>query len=231
MSLDTTPQLSTSPPATAAKASSLQDAFFLSAEPWLIQSMQRSHSDQVLEREILISMGLQPTSQHDRRLSQLPSLSLGAYVYTPLVFVAWANPAWYSGPGSNEKRQAVIGSLLMQAVAGNPLAFQLVQHWIVSRPPRSLWQTWVRCASAEATDPASAEATNQAAAQASSAPEEFADRTTGAINQEIHQAILDQCHQLAQSTTNLSIDNTQLKSQQRMLRTIEETLGANHCVK
>ena len=212
MPLETTPLRLTPQPLTACEESSLQAAFFISAEPWLVQSIQRSHKDQVLEREILISMGLQTPPDSDSRRSPLPSLTLGAYLYTPLVFVAWANPAWYSVLGSNEKRQAMIGSLLMQAVAGNPLAFQLIQHWTVSRPPRTLWQNWVRCATKK--------------------PDREPSAMTPGINREmtpsIHRAILEQCEQLAQSTTNLSINKTQLKSQQRMLRTIAETLNSDH---
>lgn len=126
------------------RGQALENEYFQRVDQELLKNLrQASERAQRLE-ELSKATGLNDSQVCEHLLDVgIDATNIAALTLTPIVFVAWA-----SGSVSSEEREGVISAALCRGVNSNPLAFQLLEQWLQTRPRRELWQIWKEYAAA-----------------------------------------------------------------------------------
>ena len=128
----------TNPDVLHQRGKALEDQYFHNVDAELIQQMQRNRERQHELEELSNLSGLTDSELLVQLIDAgIRCVDFAAFLLTPLVFVAWAD-----GNVTPDERQAVIRAALVRGLNNDPDAFRLVQHWLVEKPDRNLWDLW-----------------------------------------------------------------------------------------
>ncbi|MCO8121893.1 hypothetical protein NHH03_09110 [Stieleria sp. TO1_6] len=120
------------------RGQALEDAYFQRVDQELLQKLRDADARSEKLQELAQATGLRDDQVANHLLDAgINVTNIAALTLTPLVFVAWA-----SGSVTEQERQTVISEALRRGVNSNPLAFQLLQQWLQTRPSPDLWTAW-----------------------------------------------------------------------------------------
>lgn len=126
------------------RGQALENEYFQRVDQELLRKLREAGQRENRLEELAKATGLHDDEVGAHLLSAgIDASNVAALTLTPIVFVAWA-----SGTVSPEERQGVISAALRRGVGSNPLAFQLLEQWLETRPPRDLWNLWKEYAAA-----------------------------------------------------------------------------------
>lgn len=178
------------------RGQALEDEYFQRVDQELLRKLRETEQQTTQLAELAKATGLHDDEVGQHLLSAgIDASNVAALTLTPIVFVAWA-----SGTVSSEERQGVISAALRRGVCSNPLAFQLLEQWLETRPPRDLWALWKEYAHAihHALPPATAN--------------------------KLRARLLAQCETVAMASGGVLGVNKICPSEQRVLEEVKSTL-------
>ncbi len=126
------------------RGQALENEYFRKVDQELLEKIRGSQERDEQLKELATATGINDPEVIGHLIDAgINPTNVAALTLTPIVFVAWA-----SGSVSAEERQGVLSAALRRGVNSNPLAFQLLEQWLQSRPPRELWALWKEYATA-----------------------------------------------------------------------------------
>lgn len=126
------------------RGQALENEYFQRVDQVLLRKLRETGARAARLEELAKATGLHDDEVCEHLLDAgIDASNVAALTLTPIIFIAWA-----SGTVSPEERQGVISAALRRGVSSNPLAFQLLEQWLETRPPRELWGLWKEYASA-----------------------------------------------------------------------------------
>lgn len=120
------------------RGKALEEAFFYRMDQELIELLRKS-----LQRDEKIRLFASATGIRDRK--RLESLvdsgfelsTLTAFIWVPLVFVAWAD-----GNADELERNAIFDVLTNKGISQETASMMIAHEWFRQSPNEDLWRTW-----------------------------------------------------------------------------------------
>ena len=120
------------------RGKALEEAFFYRMDQELIELLSKS-----LQRDEKIRLFANATGIHDkRRLEYLVDSgfelsTLTAFIWVPLVFVAWAD-----GNADRLEKRAIFDVLINKGISQETASMMIAHEWFCQSPNEELWRTW-----------------------------------------------------------------------------------------
>ena len=126
------------PPRNQTRGKALEEAFFFRMDRELIELLSNR-----LQRDEKIRLFANATGIRDKR--RLESLvdsgfelsTLTAFIWVPLVFVAWAD-----GNADEAEKKAIFHVLTTKGISQETASMMMAHQWFGQRPTEELWGTW-----------------------------------------------------------------------------------------
>jgi hypothetical protein len=120
----------------------LEDEFFHRVDEKLRAEIRRSMQRDRSREALAAATGLSDEELLDALVdSGFEATTLAALALVPAVFVAWADHSV-----TQLEHDAILKAAAERGLSEDGLASQLLEQWLITRPPRSLWDTWKRYA-------------------------------------------------------------------------------------
>ncbi len=120
------------------RGKALEDEFFYRVDEQLRQKLRESMEREEQRKQLIAATGFQDEELLDHLLDGgFQPTSVAALALVPAVFTAWAD-----GSVTASERQAVMGAALQRGLDNQPMAMQMIEAWLHTHPPRSLWKLW-----------------------------------------------------------------------------------------
>ncbi len=116
----------------------LEDEFFHRVDEQLRTKLRESMEREKKREQLISATGFNDEELLDHLIDGgFEPATVAALVLVPAVFVAWAD-----GSVTEHERQAVMGAALQRGLGNQVLAMKMVDAWLHTHPPRSLWNLW-----------------------------------------------------------------------------------------
>lgn len=126
------------------RGKALEEAFFYQMDQELIELLSKR-----LQREEKIRLFANATGIRDRRRlealvdSGFELSTLTAFIWVPLIFVAWAD-----GTADGSEKSAIFDVLLNKGISQDTASMMIAHEWFRQSPNEDLWKTWEEFAAA-----------------------------------------------------------------------------------
>ncbi len=121
----------------------LEDEFFHRVDEKLRENLRKSMEREESRKAITAATGIDDQTLIDELLDAgIGPETLVAMTLVPSVFVAWAD-----GNVTDAEKEAVMKAAAERGIEPGAVAHEVLQGWLESHPPRSLWTTWKHYAS------------------------------------------------------------------------------------
>jgi uncharacterized tellurite resistance protein B-like protein len=188
------------PPNNQTRGKALEEAFFYRMDRELIELLSNR-----LQRDEKIRLFANATGIRNRK--RLESLvdsgfelsTLTAFIWVPLVFVAWAD-----GNADEAEKKAIFDVLTTKGISQETASMMMAHEWFGQRPNEELWGTWEEFATATLAS------------------------LTPAIRNELVDEIVGLCHVVAHASGGFlgvgTISETEAKVIDRVIRALQHNL-------
>lgn len=120
------------------RGQALEDVFFHERDQQLLAALKKDLQEKSAADSLAEACGFRDeVSQKELAALGISSESLLAVCMIPLVHVAWAD-----GVIQPAEREAIMRAAADSHLASQPAALKLLESWLVSRPPHSMFDSW-----------------------------------------------------------------------------------------
>lgn len=128
----------------AKRGKAMEDEFFHQVDKKLHEQLRASMERDASHKAIVDATGIEdPALVNELLDAGIDAATMIALAHIPGIFVAWAD-----GSVTDAERLEVLKAATEKGIVEDHVARGLLEGWLKSRPPKSLWETWQHYAAA-----------------------------------------------------------------------------------